>query len=80
MAVTVLRAAVLRVTLRVVVPATSAASAGSTALVSEDVIATAYDSGVPGHQMRSVVTMRLWSARASGGVNLRVTFVLRKIQ
>ncbi|NDP38363.1 MAG: glycogen/starch/alpha-glucan phosphorylase [Rhodoferax sp.] len=36
----------------------------------EDVIATAYDSGVPGHQMRSVVTMRLWSARASGGVNL----------
>jgi starch phosphorylase len=36
----------------------------------EDVIATAYDSGVPGHKMRSVVTMRLWSARASGGVNL----------
>jgi starch phosphorylase len=36
----------------------------------EDVIATAYDSGVPGYQMRSVVTMRLWSARASGGVNL----------
>ncbi|MBT9507952.1 glycogen/starch/alpha-glucan phosphorylase [Rhodoferax sp.] len=36
----------------------------------EDVIATAYDSGVPGHAMRSVVTMRLWSARASGGVNL----------
>ena len=36
----------------------------------EDVIATAYDSGVPGHQMRSVATMRLWSARASGGVNL----------
>ncbi|MBA3059030.1 MAG: glycogen/starch/alpha-glucan phosphorylase [Gammaproteobacteria bacterium] len=36
----------------------------------EDVIATAYDTGVPGHQMRSVVTMRLWSARASGGVNL----------
>ncbi|WPC67382.1 glycogen/starch/alpha-glucan phosphorylase [Rhodoferax ferrireducens] len=39
-------------------------------LDTEDVIATAYDSGVPGHQMRSVVTMRLWSARASGGVNL----------
>lgn len=36
----------------------------------EDVIATAYDSGVPGYQMCSVVTMRLWSARASGGVNL----------
>jgi starch phosphorylase len=36
----------------------------------DDVIATAYDSGVPGHKMRSVVTMRLWSARASGGVNL----------
>jgi starch phosphorylase len=36
----------------------------------EDVIATAYDSGVPGYQMRNVVTMRLWSARASGGVNL----------
>ena len=36
----------------------------------EDVIATAYDSGVPGHKLRSVVTMRLWSARASGGVNL----------
>lgn len=39
-------------------------------LDTEDVIATAYDTGVPGHQMRSVVTMRLWSARASGGVNL----------
>ena len=36
----------------------------------EDVIATAYDSAVPGYAMRSVVTMRLWSARASGGVNL----------
>ena len=36
----------------------------------QDVIATAYDTGVPGHEMRSVVTMRLWSARASGGVNL----------
>ena len=39
-------------------------------LDTQDVIATAYDSGVPGHQMSSVVTMRLWSARASGGVNL----------
>jgi len=39
-------------------------------LDTENVIATAYDSGVPGHQMRSVVTMRLWSAHASGGVNL----------
>ncbi len=39
-------------------------------LDTQDVIATAYDSGVPGHEMRSVVTMRLWSARASGGVNL----------
>lgn len=39
-------------------------------LDTEDVIATAYDSGVPGYQMHSVVTMRLWSARASGGVNL----------
>lgn len=39
-------------------------------LDTEDVIATAYDSGVPGHGMRSVVTMRLWSAHASGGVNL----------
>ena len=39
-------------------------------LDTQDVIATAYDSGVPGYQMRSVVTMRLWSARASGGVNL----------
>lgn len=36
----------------------------------EDVIATAYDIGVPGYKMRSVVTMRLWTARASGGVNL----------
>ncbi len=36
----------------------------------EEVIATAYDIGVPGYKMRSVVTMRLWTARASGGVNL----------
>jgi starch phosphorylase len=36
----------------------------------DDVIATAYDTGVPGHELRSVVTLRLWSARASGGVNL----------
>ena len=39
-------------------------------LDTDDVIATAYDSGVPGHAMRSVVTLRLWSARASAGVNL----------
>lgn len=39
-------------------------------LDTEDVVATAYDSGVPGYALRSVVTMRLWSARASGGVNL----------
>ncbi len=42
----------------------------STWIDTEDVIATAYDSCVPGHKMRSVATMRLWSARASGGVNL----------
>ncbi len=36
----------------------------------EDVIATAFDTGVPGYQMKGVVTLRLWSARASGGVNL----------
>lgn len=36
----------------------------------EEVVATAYDSGVPGHNMRSVVTLRLWSARAARGVNL----------
>ncbi len=36
----------------------------------EEVIATAYDSGVPGYKMCSVVTMRLWSARATRGVNL----------
>ena len=39
-------------------------------LDTDNVIATAYDSGGPGHELRSVVTMRLWSARASGGVNL----------
>jgi starch phosphorylase len=36
----------------------------------DDVIATAFDTGVPGYQMKGVVTLRLWSARASGGVNL----------
>lgn len=36
----------------------------------ENVIATAYDSGIPGYQMHSVITLRLWSARASVGVNL----------
>jgi starch phosphorylase len=39
-------------------------------LNTEDVIATAYDTGVPGYQLNSVVTLRLWSARASGGVNM----------
>ena len=36
----------------------------------DDVIATAFDTGVPGYQAQGVVTLRLWSARASGGVNL----------
>ncbi len=36
----------------------------------DDVIATAYDSGVPGHELTSVATLRLWSARASTGINL----------
>jgi glycogen phosphorylase len=39
-------------------------------LDTDDVIATAYDSGVPGYDMASVATLRLWSARASGGINL----------
>ena len=39
-------------------------------LDTEDVIATAYDNPVPGGALRSVVTLRLWSARACGGVNL----------
>ncbi len=36
----------------------------------EDVIAAAYDSGVPGHELSSVTTLRLWSARATTGINL----------
>jgi starch phosphorylase len=36
----------------------------------DEVIATAFDTGVPGYQMKSVLTLRLWSARACGGVNL----------
>jgi starch phosphorylase len=36
----------------------------------EDVIATAYDSGVPGHELSSVATLRLWTARATSGINL----------
>lgn len=36
----------------------------------DDVIATAYDSGVPGHELTSVSTLRLWSARATSGINL----------
>lgn len=36
----------------------------------DQVIATAYDNGIPGYGMSSVTTMRLWSARASEGINL----------
>jgi starch phosphorylase len=36
----------------------------------DDVIATAYDSGVPGHELSSVATLRLWTARATTGINL----------
>jgi starch phosphorylase len=36
----------------------------------DDVIATAYDSGVPGHELTSVSTLRLWTARATSGINL----------
>ncbi|MDR7093301.1 glycogen/starch/alpha-glucan phosphorylase [Hydrogenophaga laconesensis] len=36
----------------------------------DDVVATAYDTGVPGHELRSVATMRLWTARATSGINL----------
>ena len=36
----------------------------------EDVVATAYDSCVPGHEMSSVATLRLWTARATSGINL----------
>jgi glycogen phosphorylase len=36
----------------------------------EEVIAVAYDNGVPGYGLNSVATMRLWSARASSAINL----------
>ena len=36
----------------------------------DDVIATAYDSGVPGHELSGVATLRLWTARATTGINL----------
>jgi glycogen phosphorylase len=36
----------------------------------EDVVAVAYDNGVPGHDLRSVATIRLWAARASSAINL----------
>ncbi|HMN93664.1 MAG TPA: glycogen/starch/alpha-glucan phosphorylase [Hydrogenophaga sp.] len=36
----------------------------------EEVIAVAYDSAVPGHELASVATLRLWSARASRAINL----------
>ncbi len=36
----------------------------------DDVIATAYDNAVPGYELRSVTTLRLWSAHASNAINL----------
>ena len=36
----------------------------------DDVVATAYDSGVPGYELTSVTTLRLWSARATSAINL----------
>ena len=39
-------------------------------LDTDDVIATAYDNAVPGYELSSVATMRLWSARASSDINL----------
>ena len=36
----------------------------------EDVIATAYDSAVPGYELSSVSTLRLWSAHATSVINL----------
>ena len=36
----------------------------------ENVTAMAYDTGIPGHELHSVATLRLWSARATGGINL----------
>ena len=39
-------------------------------LDTEEVVATAYDNGVPGFGISSVATMRLWAARASSAINL----------
>ncbi|TNF60781.1 MAG: glycogen/starch/alpha-glucan phosphorylase [Burkholderiales bacterium] len=36
----------------------------------EEVIAVAYDYAIPGHELASVSTLRLWSARASHAINL----------
>ncbi|MCM2251189.1 MAG: glycogen/starch/alpha-glucan phosphorylase, partial [Ramlibacter sp.] len=36
----------------------------------EEVLATAYDNGVPGYGLNSVATMRLWAARASSAIDL----------
>ncbi len=36
----------------------------------DDVVATAYDSAVPGYGMTSVATLRLWSARDGAAINL----------
>ncbi|MBE2263030.1 MAG: glycogen/starch/alpha-glucan phosphorylase [Burkholderiaceae bacterium] len=36
----------------------------------DDIIATAYDSAVPGYELRSVTTLRLWSARSGSAINL----------
>ena len=36
----------------------------------EEVIAAAHDNGVPGYQLTSVATMRLWAARASSAIDL----------
>jgi glycogen phosphorylase len=36
----------------------------------EEVVAVAYDNGVPGYGLGSVATMRLWSARASSAIDL----------
>jgi glycogen phosphorylase len=36
----------------------------------EEVIAIAYDNGIPGYGLGSVATMRLWAARASKAINL----------
>jgi len=36
----------------------------------EDVLATAFDSGVPGYELTSVATLRLWSAHATSVINL----------